>query len=126
MYIFKNLPANAKKNIIKAMMTIAIGREGEEIRNLLNEIGINEEQKALFWKVVIDQLYNQRNSNDAEGIGHPLPVRQKDVNKEDLEKTLIQIISELCDQPDIQSQQGPLLKSELYELVLNQAKQNMK
>jgi TRAP-type mannitol/chloroaromatic compound transport system permease small subunit len=40
---FDNLPSGAQKNIISAMIKIAIGNEGKEINKLMSKICIDED-----------------------------------------------------------------------------------
>lgn len=117
---FDNLPSGAQKNIISAMIKIAIGNEGKEINKLMSKICIDEDQKALLWRAVIDQLYSQR-KEIGEGINHSLPIREEDFldSQDETINSLIQIIQSLCDAKDVEGEK--LNTSELYQKIEDNA-----
>ena len=112
---FNNLPINAEKNIIKAMIKVAVGNNASNIKNLISSIGIDEDQKAMFWRAVLSQLSSQRKEIDSQTIQHPLPVREIDYNNGAIE-SLIAFIQSFCDAQDLQpGENDKILESRLYE-----------
>lgn len=110
---FDQLPEGAKENLIAAMIQIAIGDDGEKLRKLINQIGIDEDQKALLQRAIVSQLYEKKEEIDGEGIQNSLPVRNENLDSQN--PSLTYVIQKLCDLEDVLPQTGNTIKSKIYE-----------
>lgn len=126
--------SDIETSVLAAMLTEPIGEEGESLFSLMNKLKLTDQKKYLLWEAIINDMQigaiDGLSAKVSHGdlINHKTPIRAEDIllakqlpegSEGDEFYTLIDLIASMCDLPDDNPNAEPILKSKLFENLLN-------